>query len=119
MNDDETQEASPFEDMFGLLRKTRDELKLKMHLAKAEARDEFERLEGKWKEVEGQAEPLSGALRSAAAAGAEDAKQVAGVMKNVAENSAEQAKQVAGAAFEVAAQELESGYKKLRKILDS
>ena len=35
------------------LRQQRDELRLKLHLAKAEARDEFERLEKRWDHVRG------------------------------------------------------------------
>ena len=35
------------------LKEQRDELRLKLHLAKAEARDEFERLEKRWEHVRG------------------------------------------------------------------
>ncbi|MDT7042763.1 hypothetical protein [Candidatus Nitronereus thalassa] len=35
------------------LTKQRDELKVKLHLAKAEGRDEWEKLETKWEEVKG------------------------------------------------------------------
>lgn len=34
------------------LRQLRDELKLKLHLAKAEARDRWDKLETKWTEIE-------------------------------------------------------------------
>jgi uncharacterized protein YoxC len=34
------------------LRQTRDELRVQMHLAKADARDEWERLEKKWDDFE-------------------------------------------------------------------
>lgn len=35
------------------LKEQRDELRLKLHLAKAEARDEFDRLEKRWENVRG------------------------------------------------------------------
>ena len=40
-----------FERFFEKLRQQRDELRLKLHLAKAEAEDEWEELEKKWKKL--------------------------------------------------------------------
>ena len=47
------------------LAQMRDELKVKMHLAKAEARDEWEKLETKWHEFERQGETLERATEKA------------------------------------------------------
>jgi len=47
--------ANPDEKLAALkqdLAQTRDELRVKMHLAKADARDEWEELEGKWHDFE-------------------------------------------------------------------
>lgn len=41
------------------LQQTRDELRVKLHLAKADARDEWERLETKWESVEQELRRLS------------------------------------------------------------
>ena len=46
------------QDAMEKLKQQRDELRLKMHLAKADARDEWEELEGKW-------DTLKSRLRSA------------------------------------------------------
>ena len=48
-----TNERIDLERLTGELRKQRDELRVRMHLAKAEARDEFERLEKRWDQVRG------------------------------------------------------------------
>ncbi|MCG8686319.1 MAG: hypothetical protein MI892_15685 [Desulfobacterales bacterium] len=68
----------------------RDELKLKAHLAKAEAKEEYEKLEDKWEKFKSQLKPL------------------ADEVKNTAENT--------GTALDVAADELKRGYKRLKKI---
>lgn len=41
-----------FKEDLEALQRTRDELRLKLHLAKADARDEFHRLEKKWERIE-------------------------------------------------------------------
>lgn len=41
-----------FERMLARLRTDRDELRVKAHLARAEAREEWEKLEHKWHEIE-------------------------------------------------------------------
>ncbi|NNC90134.1 MAG: hypothetical protein HKN82_16880 [Akkermansiaceae bacterium] len=86
--------------ILGFLRQQRDELKLKVHLAGKEAQAEWERLEGRWHEIEERAEPLTGAVKEAAG------------------EAGDQARKVTGAAIDVAAKELKSGYEKLRKLLD-
>lgn len=41
------------ESLMAKLAQERDELKLKMHLAKADAREEFQELEGRWESLKG------------------------------------------------------------------
>jgi hypothetical protein len=96
----EESDQDPLDDIFSAIKQQRDELKLKMHLGKADAKDEWEKLERKWQEVGERAEPLTGAV------------------KESAETVGEQAKNVAGAASEVVARELKDGYEKLRKLLE-
>ena len=74
------------------LKQQRDELALKMHLAKAEARDEWEELEQKWDELQTRLP----ALREAAS---ESAKDV-------------------GTALGLVAEEIGKAYKRLRGTLD-
>ncbi len=45
---------------------TRDELRVQMHLAKADARDEWEELEGKWAEFEQKMDKVEDAAEEAA-----------------------------------------------------
>jgi hypothetical protein len=82
------------------IRRHRDEIRLKMHLAKADAKNEWEKLEGKWAEIERRAEPLTGAV------------------KDSAEQAGDSAKKVAGSALDVLMRELNDGYAKLRKRLE-
>lgn len=69
----------------------RDEIKLKAHLGKAEAKDELEHLEKKWDGFLAEYKPLT---------------DEAG---KTAEN--------AGAALALTAEEIKAGYKRLRKLL--
>ena len=94
------QENDPLDSLFSMLKKQRDELRLQMHLGSKEARDQFDALEEKWKEVGARAEPLTGAVKEASTA------------------AGEQAKKVTAAALDLAASEISSGYEKLRKMLD-
>ena len=87
------------ESVYSFLKRQRDELKLQMHLGGKDARDEWEKLEATWADLEERAEPLSGAVKEAAAA------------------TGEQAKKVTGAAMDLAAREISAGYEKLRKLL--
>lgn len=82
------------------IKQQRDEIRLKLHLAGREARDEWEKLETRWEEVEGKLQPLSGAVHEAAGAAGEHARKVA------------------GAALDVVAGELHAGYARLRRKLD-
>jgi len=82
------------------LKRQRDELKLKIHLAGKEAEDQWEKLEEKWRELEHWGEPLTSATKEAAG------------------TAGEQMKKVTGAAMDLAAREIRSGYQKLRKLLD-
>ena len=94
------EEKDPIESLFSRLRRQRDELKLKMHLAGKEAQDQFAQVEEKWKEVEHRAEPLTGAVKEATS------------------TVGEQARKVTAAAMDLAAREIKDGYEKLRKLLD-
>ncbi len=72
------------------LAQQRDELRLKMHLAKAEARDEWEKLERQWEHVRAK-------LPQARATVGESAKEIA-------------------AAAALVAEEIKRGYDRLRKL---
>jgi uncharacterized protein YjbJ (UPF0337 family) len=48
------------EDMVGKLREERDELRVRLHLAKMEASDEWRELEHKWSKLEGKAKQMRG-----------------------------------------------------------
>jgi hypothetical protein len=80
-----------FERVLDRLRTDRDELRVKAHLAKAEARDEWEKLEFKWREIE-----------SRLKAAGHEAKGAGGGVKS---------------AVELLAEELEQGYRKIRRRL--
>lgn len=73
------------------LEQQRDELRLKMHLGKAEARDEWQKLEQKWEQVRAKLPQLG---------------------EVVGETSSEVA-----AALKLAAEEIGRGYERLRKLL--
>jgi hypothetical protein len=80
-----------FEKMVSSLKQVRDELKVKIHLGKAEAKDEWEKLEGKWQELKAHGETVAGAVEDSA--------------KDV------------GSALELVGGELKVGYERLKKIL--
>ncbi len=48
------------------LRQQRDELRVQMHLAKADARDEWEKLEKRWEQIEAKLEKAGSEARSSA-----------------------------------------------------
>lgn len=73
------------------LRRQRDELKLQSHLFKAEAREEWDKAEARWKKLQAR----SGQARDAAGDVGED---IAGAVKNVG-------------------REIRDGYEKIRKTL--
>ena len=78
------------EKLMATLATQRDELMLKAHLAKADARDELEAMEAKWESLKGKAEQARG----------------------VAESSGKEIL----AASELLAEELQKGYERLRKL---
>ena len=80
-----------FEKMLSGLKTMRDELKVQIHLAKAEAKDEWEELEEKWQEFKAQG-------------------------KTVTEAVDESAKDVASA-LELVGEELKAGYNRIKKLL--
>ena len=65
--------------MIEKLRRQRDELKVKIHLAKADAEDEWAKAEKKWEELKPQ-------LESMAATGGEVAKELGGTIKEIGED---------------------------------
>jgi ElaB/YqjD/DUF883 family membrane-anchored ribosome-binding protein len=73
------------------LKQVRDELEVRIHLAGAEARDEWEALERKWQHLRGRAKRVGEAVEEAA----EDV----------------------GEAFEVVADEVKTGYERIRQLL--
>lgn len=79
------------EEMFSTLKQLRDELKVQIHLGKAEAKDEWERLEEKWQQYK---------VHSS----------------SVAEAAGESAQNVSSA-LEIVGEELKSGYDRIRKLL--
>lgn len=70
---------------------TRDELRVQMHLAKADARDEWEELEGKWSEFEQKMDKV--------------------------EDAAEEAAKDVGEALSALGSEIKAGYKRLRDAM--
>jgi len=86
-----TEEGKRFANLLDELKQQRDELRVRLHLAKAEVHDEWERLERKWDELK---PPLEAAGRD-----------VAQTSKNVV------------AAMELAADEITAGYKRIRDKL--
>ena len=73
------------------LRATRDELKLRLHLGKLDAKDEWEQIEKQWQQVESKLK-LAG----------ETGREIAGDI---------------GEAASLTLNEMKEGYKKLRKLL--
>ena len=73
------------------LKRVRDELALQMHLAKADAKDEWDKLEKKWQQVQAEAKPLTDVANE--------------TVQNV------------GSALDLAAEELKAGYERLRELL--
>ena len=59
-------EKSSLESLVSELKQQRDELKLQMHLASMEAKDEYERLSSKCDELSDQYEPVSKAVEETA-----------------------------------------------------
>jgi archaellum component FlaC len=86
-----TNEKSTLDMMLATIEQLRDEIKLKAHLGKAEAKDELNKLDRKWESL------------------LEQYKPVADEAGKAAEN--------AGAALGLAADEIKAGYERIRKLL--
>ena len=84
-------ESKTLDQIMSDLRRMREELAVQISLGKAEAKDEWAKLEKKWAEVQAQAKPFT-----------DVAGETAG---NV------------GSALGMAADELKSGYERIRKLL--
>lgn len=80
-----------FEKAVRQLEQQRDELRLKLHLGKAEAREEWDKLERRWEHVRARLPQLREALS--------------------------ETKNEVGAALKLAAEEIRRGYERLRKLL--
>ena len=84
-------ERRRIEETLSALKRERDELALKIHLAKAEARDEWKQLEAKLESLDARARPVAKAMGDTAG----------GV----------------GASLEMAAEEIKQGFGRIRKLL--
>jgi predicted nucleic acid-binding Zn-ribbon protein len=65
--------SKAIDDEVAALTRLRDEVRLQLHLGKAEAKDAFDQLEARWPEVEAKA----AAVRDASSEGAHDVAEVA------------------------------------------
>ncbi len=61
-----SEHSSRLDDLITSLKQERDELKLQMHLASMEAKDEYERVSGKVDELTDQYEPVKNAVEETA-----------------------------------------------------
>ncbi|MCK4564102.1 MAG: hypothetical protein KAU94_05475 [Verrucomicrobia bacterium] len=97
--------ADPVTEILKALKKQRDEIAVQVNLGKAEAKDEWKKLETKFETLTSDAkqrtQPLSGAVEDAAG------------------SAGSQAKKVTNAALDLAAKELLDGYTKLKTLLNS
>jgi len=87
-----SQEKARLEELIGKLKQERDELRVQMHLAKAEAKDEWQELEKKWEELENKLAALKRETKDAS--------------KDI------------GAALGLLSKEIASAYKRIRKKLE-
>jgi len=85
-----TDNTSELAHLVETLRKERDELRVKLHLAKSDVRDEWEKVEHKWQQVEVKLPQVKSELGSAAG--------------NV------------GAALALAVDEIQAAYRRIRKL---
>ena len=87
-----SEKKNALEQLISSLKQERDELKLKLHLAGMDAKDEYERISGKIDELTEQYEPISDAVEETAG--------------NI------------WSALSMAADELKAGYQRVRKAID-
>lgn len=87
-----SQERAKLEELIGKLKQERDELRVQMHLAKAEAKDEWQVLEKKWEILENKLAALKRETKDAS--------------KDI------------GAALGVLSEEIANAYRRIRKTLD-
>ena len=85
------EEKRGIDDLVDELKQARDELKVKIHLAASDARDEFDQLERKWEHFRARAEVIG--------------------------RAAEEAAEDVGEALEVVGEELKRGYQRIRSLL--
>ncbi len=85
-----TDEISKFDAMKETIEQLRDEIKLKAHLGKAEAREELEKLDKKWDTFMADSKPIT--------------NEAGKTVKNI------------GTALGLAAEELKEGYERIRKL---
>ena len=87
-----SQERAKLEELIHRLKRERDELRVQIHLAKTEAKDEWQELEKKWEVVENKLAALK--------------KETKDASKDI------------GAALGVLSEEIANAYKRIRKKLD-
>ena len=87
-----SQEKARLEELISKLKHERDELRVQIHLAKAEAKDEWQELEKKWEVLENKLAALKRETKDAS--------------KDI------------GAALGVLSEEIANAYKRIRKKLD-
>ena len=87
-----SQERAKLEELIHKLKQERDELRVQMHLAKAEAKDEWQELEKKWEILENKLAALKRETKDAS--------------KDI------------GAALGVLSEEIANAYRRIRKTLD-
>ena len=61
-----TDQRSALDELIQSMKQERDELKLKIHLAEMDAKDEYDRLSRKFEELTSQYEPVSDAVKESA-----------------------------------------------------
>ena len=61
-----SEQKNELNDVISKLKQERDELKLQMHLASMDAKDEYERISGKVDDLTDQYEPIKGAVEESA-----------------------------------------------------
>jgi chromosome segregation ATPase len=113
-------EKGDLEQLIAQLQQQRDELMLQLHLGKAEARDELEKLEKKWEQLKAESEAFGGDVAETLQAEWdalekkwENLKGNEGAIRDTVEDVSEDV----GAAVDLVGEELKRGYERLRKLL--
>ena len=114
------EEQGTFAELLDTLKQQRDELKLQLHLGKAEAKDELEELEKKWTNIKADADELGDKIGDTLEAEWEGLEKKLDDVSEKMQPITDEAKEVAGdvgAAVTLVAEEIKNGYDRLRKLL--